>query len=805
MGGTPVAEGRARWLPMPYTGQHGQVSLSEWREYRHRQAMHAHADPAYETAWRRPSTGTANAVWELLAPALKLTISQILPKAPSRKHWITDADSVELTAKQAFLVVVDSALRAGETGEMFTTNHVLEALAACWSDHFREVRAAGRAQVSWDMKKTTLSASLRDLLRNGVRLDALSSIVRRGCPGLYATERIQTRGYTVQVDPGAPLYDRFCDLVANDGVYRRHTGHPRLLLAYEDAPASPPAREVAGEWAYNQVVPGKRSLELIRRLEAARLWVHVPTLVEEVTELEETAAQLRHQLQREYRFDVTISPVAPRGRRTTKSGKLRRSAREWAMRHVRQRDLPAVNRLVEEYDTVSAHFKQLKAVRDRLQSIEAAGRAVDGHVEIKSAFRKLINRRYQSVNFWPTEVTTKDVREEIIAEPEEDGPVVDGRRRIGSRNPVWALSSRRGRWFSAAATGLQHHERYDGLAFEDDFGGVRRPLVGVDVSASQLQVLAVLCGLTDLEAELRQRSFWKALAARAWARHADPTDPFSLPPDGFSGPDSTALLEAVKKTVMTRIYGSEVPEIARKLRTSWTEYGPGLGGPKNVQRLLDDAGAVTELVSTFLPMCQAVADAACQLDPCAGVTFTDPYDGARARWNPIRRQDHAIARQGTKVYVSLPVGTRNASGDYPVDRKALRRKIAPFIAHMIDAAYAGMVVEKLNDLGVRDLVSVHDCWMVASDARPALLEAVQASCEPWLQALGSVYDDLERYLGPHQIYGPHIRAWRQQWQDRVGRGDWPQFRVSEATLYSLGVGPICEDQPERGLMARPTA
>jgi len=35
---------------------------------------------------------------------------------------------------------------------------------------------------------------------------------------------------------------------------------------------------------------------------------------------------------------------------------------------------------------------------------------------------------------------------------------------------------------------------------------------------------------------------------------------------------------------------------------------------------------------------------------------------------------------------------------------ALRRKVAPCLAHVLDTMFAGLVVEKLNDLGVRDIV-----------------------------------------------------------------------------------------------------
>ena len=96
--------------------------------------------------------------------------------------------------------------------------------------------------------------------------------------------------------------------------------------------------------------------------------------------------------------------------------------------------------------------------------------------------------------------------------------------------------------------------------------------------------------------------------------------------------------------------------------------------------------------------------------------------------------------------------------------------------------FAGLVVEKLNDLGVRDIVSLHDCWMVASDALLALYDAVAAAGEPWLRRLGPAYDALEQYLPADTRFGALVRDWRRQWQQRVAAGDWPKFRVDPAKL-----------------------
>jgi hypothetical protein len=219
------------------------------------------------------------------------------------------------------------------------------------------------------------------------------------------------------------------------------------------------------------------------------------------------------------------------------------------------------------------------------------------------------------------------------------------------------------------------------------------------------------------------------------------------------------------------------------------EYGPGLGNAANIERLLAQS-AVSEIVGTFLPACQAAAQAAYDRDPYAGFSFVDPFDGMTQRWNPPRvRRDRRVVSGGTTILVHEPVGRPNAAGDYPVNRDALARMVAPCLTHAMDAMFAGFVVEQLNLRGVRDIVSIHDCWMVASDATPALYEAVEAAGEPWLRALGPIYAALAGYLGTHPVHGPRVRAWRGQWQRRCAAGDrWPVFRVSPAELMTLASG-----------------
>src|SRR5262249_28056410 len=155
----------------------------------------------------------------------------------------------------------------------------------------------------------------------------------------------------------------------------------------------------------------------------------------------------------------------------------------------------------------------------------AAGRVdTEGHIAVRSAFYKLVNRRYQSAHFWPSEISGKDVIAEWEPAPERPpNGAGEPRRFYGSGQTT--TTSRRGRFFAVAATGLEDtfDEEY---YFTDDFAGDKRPLVGVDVSASQFQILAVFLGIEELEAQLKERALKEVLAERAWQRHIDPTDLF---------------------------------------------------------------------------------------------------------------------------------------------------------------------------------------------------------------------------------------------------------------------------------------
>jgi hypothetical protein len=406
--------------------------------------------------------------------------------------------------------------------------------------------------------------------------------------------------------------------------------------------------------------------------------------------------------------------------------------------------------------------RQYGRIREEIRALKAnEGVADEPEVwcEVKTSIFKAINRRFHAKNFWPTEVTGKDLQQEKVYESEHA--------------EIWATASRRGKWFWTPS---------------------RHPLVGVDVSTSQYQILSVFLGLPELEAALQKRSLKDVFTERARTRDASRGDRFHLP-KGFKSEDSR-LTSSIKQALLTFGYGAEPHNIARALRLSPEEYGPGLGDGNNIQALLAGDALLAEIFNTWKPACRELARRA---DKYEGLILTDPFDRAKVRWNPVRVDDTACAGDGdtVKIRANLPVmaqrakgrsgvewvpAVANPAGNYPIDRAELGRMVGPCIVHMLDSLFAGIVVENLNALGVHNVVSIHDSWLIPEDAQPALRKAVDAAGEPWLRALQPVYDDLVRYLGSTK-YGDWTREKRDIWKRRVKAKKWPIFRVEAQIIF----------------------
>jgi hypothetical protein len=201
---------------------------------------------------------------------------------------------------------------------------------------------------------------------------------------------------------------------------------------------------------------------------------------------------------------------------------------------------------------------------------------------------------------------------------------------------------------------------------------------------------------------------------------------------------------------------------------------------------------LNQITRRWKPACRRIAARAYATDPYAGITFTDPFDGATVRWNPVDvdPQPARVAGSGdVRVYAKVPRSAPKA-GEFKVSRPKLVSTFGPSFIHTLDSMFCGLVVEELGRRGVRDVVAIHDAWHVPADAVDVLLDAVKAAGRPWYEALGSVYNELERLRGTctPPTRGPRkgkccghcanwIRDLREGWRQRVADGDWPEFRV----------------------------
>ena len=134
-----------------------------------------------------------------------------------------------------------------------------------------------------------------------------------------------------------------------------------------------------------------------------------------------------------------------------------------------------------------------------------------------------MNRRYNATHFWPSEVTSKPASEQSERVSALDEP---------GRAAIYEKTTQRGRWFMAESKFDRPGWEWEGWeTWSDEWAGDRRPLIGVDVSASQFQILAVFCGLTEFEQELAapNPSLKVTLATQAYHRSRDPYDDFWLP------------------------------------------------------------------------------------------------------------------------------------------------------------------------------------------------------------------------------------------------------------------------------------
>jgi hypothetical protein len=449
-----------------------------------------------------------------------------------------------------------------------------------------------------------------------------------------------------------------------------------------------------------------------------------------------------------------------------------------------------VQRHLEQYDQTMNELLPLRGVTSELRRAIRAS-PVPGNqviaIKIKSAFSRALNRRFQWKNFWPGDVSGKPKRWEL------------------SPHGTKYKTSPRARWFAVEGA----RDKNDALLTDAEALG------GYDISSSQTQILAVLLGLKKLEGIARAQPFKMYLARRAW--RLSQAGRLTIPK--YQSSDDEDLISFVKELWLRVLYGSRVGQIVHDADPRWTTA--------QAQALLNAVPEYQE-ISRFLAACERLAEVAYKRDPFEGVVFVDPYDGVGVRWNPVHRVETRVESDQQALIVSVPPRPAcrrgKYAGDYRVSLRTLKKRIAPCVVHMCDAAYSAFVIETLTAFGVRDVVALHDCWYVPAgiDIDPAWLkkEAAQAEAQNraaqlagsswrvvapsnvkrpspeessleiamlsasinWLQCLGSVYDRFVAYLGNDPAFGKDVHRWRNQWQARVAQQAWPRFKATRSEL-----------------------
>jgi len=319
---------------------------------------------------RKPARADWRAAWDAREPAVNVPPAEVAGKvaelldvraealrpkflgyvAPTREELA----EVHLTAQQALVVALDTAVRAGLDHESVTFRQVVDQLAERWSPSFR---AADPATTVYDMKLETVERVRWELLVRGIDTAALWRYVVSGQHHLYRPKLIPQVGYRIAPRRKALAFE---DLVR--GTYiRPPEQRPTLLLEGDPEPARRVKRRVAGEQVYNAVLTGERSQRVLDRLEAVRLVFNVDFFKEDY----------RH-AQRLVRWREKL----PRARR--------------AKYPKRQRAAARAKKMVERFSRVWERAQHL-----------------DGTVTIRSRFFRGINRRFHAQHFWPEHVSGK--------------------------------------------------------------------------------------------------------------------------------------------------------------------------------------------------------------------------------------------------------------------------------------------------------------------------------------------------------------------------------------------------------------
>lgn len=241
------------------------------------------------------------------------------------------------------------------------------------------------------------------------------------------------------------------------------------------------------------------------------------------------------------------------------------------------------------------------------------------------------------------------------------------------------------------------------------------------------------------------------------------------------GPDAETVdrRHANAKQLMKQICGAKISSMADDVRGDFAAFGSGYD--ETIFAALYRAVPMVQTFDTFLSVCHAVAKHALTADPSGGVEVIDPLDGSRFAWNPPM-----TPKRGE------PVGSGDFTGAGRPGARAHAEARQPNRARRVqmpDSAYAAIVVQMLHDRDIRDVVAVHDAFLVPADRHAELHGVMTAAGRAWLPKLGGVFDLFERYLPESATYAPSrtkarprprrlavgsiVREWRHRWEQRL--------------------------------------
>jgi hypothetical protein len=765
-----------------------------------------------------PSADVARAVWDLLESRLRPMAGELRPRTLDdvAAAWLlrSEPDAAHDVAMIAFAVGVEVAVHAAREESSLFINDVFDALASRWSPTFRNTPGC----TIWGGEKCeeTLITARREMVIAGVDLNGVWSAVCNGIDGLYTASIIggagHSRGHALQLAEDDTLLQAYERIVPPQPF-----GTNRILLA--DAPAPEPmiASWIVAEREYDVMNIGEPTREVIKALEATRLFLDPTEVLDDVKRL--TAQRKAH--------------VWPGMIKAWREGMAKQKVKSSSPMYgaAIKAFMKLNHRTRAEYDSIVGRLRQAEAVA---RQVEQHQDSIDdnGYIENKTAYYKTRNRRFQPLHLWPTEVSSKEDPEKAILRDEdvawgdaendevefptealaitmeriftESGVTVEriGKRIITTRRRperFTARTSPRGRWFKVRAHEPEIQRIWifdDGTEWHDEFRGPIRPLVGKDASGSMFAITACVLGWRDAE-ELCAKYDVKTLMAEGVLELIERG---KIPPvTGTKKQIRTAVGE-----IGNHAYGAGLAVVLRTLREDPAKYGTGWS---NLKVVLDEGRKVNAAIDLIVRMRDEYFKATRELvqrahdrdggDVYSGLKFRDPFDGAFVTWNRPRTVEKPLNNGATPLITRVPLGKPNLDGRYPADyfgdpeggrygkTGCIENLAVPGLIHSLDAAYLGHVVLMLRERGVRDVVCVHDCFLVPSDAFPILHNALEDATRPWFEGLGAFY-------AAYALNGiSAAKKWEAAWSKRVqacreGRDEWPRFRFKDETTVSPG-------------------